>query len=202
MSNSFDGEDPREWDEELLIDRLSRAEDMSDVLREILIDIEVRSELERLETALMLKEQAIERGEHALEQKDEGLVTGRLSRVAEKIPDILREILLDKEFCSELERCETALMLKDQIIEQKNKTIEQRNQVIEQRNKAIEQKKQKLEASRRALEQKEQELEQKNQAIEQKNKMLAVLLHAQGPTPEAIADQLQLTEEDVVRLLK
>ena len=202
MSNSFDGEDPREWDEELLIDRLSRAEDMSDVLREILIDIEVRSELERLETALMLKEQDIERGEHALEQKDEGLVTGRLSRVAEKIPDILREILLDKEFRSELERRETALMLKDQIIEQKNKTIEQRNQVIEQRNKAIEQKKQKLEASRRALEQKKQELEQKNQAIEQMNKMLAALLHAQGATPEAIADQLQLTEKDVVRLLE
>lgn len=188
MSNSFDGEYPREWDEELLIDRLSRAEDMSDVLREILIDIEVRSELERLETALMLKEQAIERGEHALEQKDEGLVTGRLSRMAEKIPDILREILLDKEFCSELERRETALMLKDQI--------------IEQRDHVLEQKKQKLEASRRALEQKKQELEQKNKAIEQMNKMLVALLHAQGATPKAIADQLQLTEEDVVRLLK
>ena len=65
----------------------------------------------------------------------------------------------------------------------------------------LEQKKQKLEASRRALEQKEQELAQKNQAIEQKIKMLAALLHAQGSTPKAIADQLQLTEEDVERLL-
>ena len=56
MSTSINGENPREWDEELLIDRLSRAANMPDVLREILIDIEVRSELERLETALMLKD--------------------------------------------------------------------------------------------------------------------------------------------------
>ena len=83
MSTSINGENPREWDEELLIDRLSHAEDMADVLREILIDIEVRSELERLETALMLKEQAIEQREHAFEQKDEELQTGHLSRAAD-----------------------------------------------------------------------------------------------------------------------
>ena len=113
MSTSFGGEDHREWDEELLIDRLSRAANMPDVLREILIDNEFRSELERLDTALMLKDQTIEQRDHALEQKDEELLTGHLSRAAEKIPDILREILLDKEFHSELERLDTALMLKD-----------------------------------------------------------------------------------------
>lgn len=101
------------------------------------------------------------------------MVIDRLLRAA-ATPDVLREMRIEDEFLSELERLDTALMLKDQ---------------------ALEHKEQELEANRQAL-------EQKNRSIEQKNKMLISLLQAQGATSKAIADQLQLTEEDVERLLR
>ena len=132
---------------------------------------------------------------------DEELVIDRLLRAA-ATPDVLREMRIEDEFLSELERLDTALMLKDQTIEQKDQVIGQKDQVIEQQEQELEQKDQVIEQKDQELEANKQELEASKQALEQKNKMLVALLHAQGAMPKAIADQLQLTEEEDARLLK
>ncbi len=73
-------------------------------------------------------------------------------------PDIRRDMDVEDEILSEIEARDTAILLKDKLIEQKSQEIEQKSQEIKQKSQEIEQK--------------SQEIEQKSQEIEQQKVIL------------------------------
>ena len=126
--------------------------------------------------------------EHYLQINDEGmdaegrLLVNRLVMAAAS-PEVRREMQVEDEILLEIESRDTALMLKDQEIEQKDQEIEQKDQEIEQKT---------------------QEIEQKTQEIEQKDGMLRAMvrhLSASGMSIQEIATVLG-AHEDVIRELQ
>lgn len=126
--------------------------------------------------------------EHILEidenifMPDEQMIITRLL-VAGVAPQVRREMQIEDEILSEIERRDTAIMQRDQMIEKKEQIIEQKDQMIEQ---------------------KVQELEQNKLIIEQQKHALSesVRMLAQSGVPEEqIAQSLSLSVADVKTLL-
>ena len=150
-----------------------------------------RNHLERL-LSVFDQECRMVGDEHYLQINDEGmdaegrLLVNRLVMAAAS-PEVRREMQVEDEILLEIESRDTALMLKDQEIEQKDQEIEQKDQEIEQKDQEIEQK--------------SQLIEQKTQEIEQKDGMLRAMvrhLSASGMSIQEIATVLG-TQENVIR---
>ena len=127
--------------------------------------------------------------ETKLEEGDEQLVMYRLLKAA-VAPDVRRAMQVEDEILSEIEDRDTAIMLQ-------NAKIKEQEQVIEQNKQEIEQSRQVIEQSRQVIEQKEQQLEQKEQIM----RSMVPFLQAKGCTPGEIAEQLQIPEAEVNKIL-
>ncbi|WP_165154719.1 hypothetical protein [Parabacteroides sp. ZJ-118] len=104
-------------------------------------------------------------------QGDEHLVFNRLAQAA-ATPEIRRDMEVEDEILSEIERRDTVIMAKDHEIEQRDKVIEQ----------------------------KDKELERQAREIEQQNKALSATirsLHERGMSVREIADLLSMEEGNV-----
>lgn len=147
--------------------------------------------------------------EHILEidenifMPDEQMIITRLL-VAGVAPQVRREMQIEDEILSEIERRDTAIMQRDQVIEQRDQMIEKKEQMIEKKEQIIEQKEQIIEQKDQMIEQKVQELEQNKLIIEQQKHALSesVRMLAQSGVPEEqIAQSLSLSVADVKTLL-
>lgn len=103
-----------------------------------------RNRLERLLT-IFDQDYRVENDEHYLRiddkemTNDERLLLNRLVMAAAS-PEVRREMEVEDEILSEIEARDTTIMIKNEMIKQKDLEIEQKKQVIEQKEQVIEQK--------------------------------------------------------------
>ncbi len=125
--------------------------------------------------------------------------------------EMRREMMVEDEYFSIIEKRDTTIMLKDRVIaekiveiEQKDAQLEQKDAQLEQKDAQLEQKDAQLEQKDAQLEQKDAQLEQKDAQLEQKNLSLRKsiqMLQRANLSVEAIADSLELSVEEVMDLL-
>ena len=148
----------------------------------------VRNKLERL---LQVFDQSycVKDNEHIMEidesgmEVEEQLVVDRLIKAAVE-PEVRRDMDVEDEILSEIESRDTTIMMKNREIELMNQELNQKDQ---------------------ELNQKDQELNQKDQELNQKSNMLTSMISLfkkQGMTDEKIAKELNITPEELIKLLK
>ena len=162
----------------------------------------VRNKLERL---LQVFDQSycVKDNEHIMEidesgmEVEEQLVVDRLIKAAVE-PEVRRDMDVEDEILSEIESRDTTIMMK-------NREIELMNQELNQKSQELNQKSQELNQKDQELNQKDQELNQKDQELNQKSNMLTSMISLfkkQGMTDEKIAKELNITPEELIKLLK
>ena len=134
--------------------------------------------------------------EDKLQSEDEQWVMYRLVK-AVSAPGMRRNMQVEDEILSAIEKRDTEIMRKEQELEQSRQELQQSKQELQQS-------KQELQQSKQVIEQKDQVIEQSRQELEQKERMLrsaVVMLREQGLSAVNIAGCLGLTEEEVGRIL-
>ena len=125
--------------------------------------------------------------------------------------EVRREMTVEDEFFSAIEKRDTAILQKDREIAEKNVELQQKDAQLEQKDAQLEQKDAQLEQKDAQLEQKDAQLEQKDAQLEQQyaqleqkdaslRKSIQMLLRA-NLTTEAIAESLGMSIEEVRALL-
>ena len=159
-------------DEQLVMYRLLKAAVAPKVRREMQVEDEILSEIEKRDTEIMLREKEIKKRDRQLEQKKQQL----------------------KESKQQLEQ-------KDQQLEKSKQQIEESKQQIEESKQQLEEKNQQLEEKNQQLEESKQQLEQKDQAIEQLLHSTISILRNSGLSIKEIARQLNRPEEDIKKFI-
>ena len=134
---------------------------------------------------------------------EEQLVVYRLAK-ATVARDVQRDMQVEDEILSEIERRDTDIMRKDAEIKEKEQVIEEKKQEIVQKEQEIVQKEQEIVQKEQEIVQKEQEIVQKEQEIVQNRQLLrsmVSLLQVQGLSINDIAKQLNITESEVDKIL-
>ena len=169
----------------------------------------VRNKLERL---LQVFDQSycVKDNEHIMEidesgmEVEEQLVVDRLIKAAVE-PEVRRDMDVEDEILSEIESRDTTIMMKNREIELMNQKLNQKYQELNQKDQELNQKDQELNQKDQELNQKDQELNQKDQELNQKSNMLTSMISLfkkQGMTDEKIAKELNITPEELIKLLK
>ena len=128
--------------------------------------------------------------------KDMEYIVHRLQAAAADA-EVRREMMVEDEFFSIIEKRDTTIMLKDRQLAEKNVELEQKDAQLEQKDAQLEQKDAQLEQKDAQLEQKDAQLEQKDLSL---RKSIQMLRQAKMPV-ESIAANLGMTVEEVMSFL-